>query len=500
MAEGIRIAFSFAACAAGYVLLQRLAARGARLPLRADALAAVFGLYAAGLFLLLTARPFMTALLALALLGLLLVLNRAKEKALHEPLVPADAYLLRQVFKYPHLYFPFLPMKGIAAGLALVVLALAVLLYLDTPLPAIRTPGATAALLCGTFALPAVLILMWKGRLPSVADTILSAFPPATDVAGDAGRNGPMAVLANHPAWTGAWERQGPDFLRNPDIRPEASRFPESMERMLAELETTPPDKRPHIVLIQAESFCDIRKYVDEPLKSALKDFLPNWDKLKAEGRAFDPPENAYGAYTMRTEFAMLTGLHAEDLGPWAFNPYLLAARRSLWSLAKEFRMKGYNTLCTHPYHKDFFRRDHVMLNLGFQRFLGIDELDHLEKFGPYTSDKALGNKILHETTAAESSGRPLFCFAITMEAHGPWLGDRLTEKEMTTALADIDPWPCTPTLRMYLCHLRHMDEMLGLLAKKTTGRDIRVYTYGDHAPGLSLNLPVPPHCGDSGI
>ena len=475
MTEGWRLFLCLAVCGLSPVLLQRLAARGGPIPLAGHILAVLFGLYAACLFLLLTARPIMAAVLSLSLMILLLAFNRTKERAIREPLVVADLYLLRQIITYPHLYFPFLPMKRIACGLALLVLALGALVFLEGPV----ARSANAAILLVAVMLPPLgIFLLRYGYCPPLEDLLLRLFPAGSDAAHDAARNGPLAVIVSHPAWAARWEREALDFLRDYRVRPAASRFPESMERMLEALESAPPENLPHIMLIQAESFRDIRSRVPESLKHALRDFLPHWDRLKTRGQAFDPPKRAYGAYTMRTEFAMLTGLRAEDLGPWAFNPYLAAAARPLWSLARHLAEKGYHTLCLHPFHKDFFSRDRVMPNLGFQRFVSIDELAGLEKFGPYVSDAALARRILQEKAAAEALGRPLFCFAITMEAHGPWLPGRLTEEEMTAVLPDIDAGACPPGLRMYLCHLRHMDEMFGMLST------CQLFAYGDHAPG----------------
>ncbi len=451
-------------------------------PCFGDAAALLTGAQAAALFMILTARPFMAALLGLAFMVLMTLLNRAKEKALHEPLVLADACLIPQGFRYPHLYVPFLPLKTMAAGAALLCLCLGLLLAAEPPLDALLRGGPLFGLAL-LFLLPiACLILMRRGHLPGPASLLLRLCPVSHDAGRDAARNGPLAAALLHPVLLGRMEREQPDFMRDYSARPAASRFPDSMEQMLRDLETTPPDKLPHIVLIQAESFCDIRKYVDEPLKSALRDFLPNWDKLKAEGRAFDPPENAYGAYTMRTEFSMLTGLHAADLGPWAFNPYLLAARQPLWSLARHLRDKGYDTLCIHPYYKDFFGRNKVIPNLGFQRFLGIEELDHLQKFGPYVSDLALGEKIVQEL---ETSKNPVFCFAITMEAHGPWLEGRLKETEIIAPLRHIDSALRSGEMRMYLSHLQHMDALFAALSIPV-GRSGKIWAYGDHTPGVA--------------
>ena len=490
MTDAWRIFLCLTACGLGFAVLQRVAGRKNPIP-AGHILAILFGLYTACLFLLLTARPIMAALCALSLLTLLLTLNRAKEKALREPLIPADAYLLPLVFRYPHLYFPFLPIRVITASLAILALAFATLLLLEKPLPLIRTVNAAASLICAVLLFPAIIFLLRAGFFPTISARLLSIFPCSSDAARDAAHNGLMAPLLNHFVWAAAFTRSQPDFLRTPHIRPTASSFPESMEQTLADMENTPPDQLPHIILIQAESFCDIRKHVDEPLKNALTGFLPNWDDLKTLGRAFDPPENAYGAYTMRTEFAMLTGLHAGDLGPWAYNPYILAAKHPLWSLARHLEARGYNTLCVHPYHKDFFSREKIIPNLGFQRFLGLEELDYLKKFGPYTSDFALSNMVTTELTASEQSGRPLFCFIITMEAHGPWLPGRLTEEAMRDTLPELTADMCEQSLRMYLCHLRHMDMMFKIVAEENTKterkeRERKVWAYGDHMPGVA--------------
>jgi phosphoglycerol transferase MdoB-like AlkP superfamily enzyme len=255
---------------------------------------------------------------------------------------------------------------------------------------------------------------------------------------------------------------------------------------MLRATASTPPSARPHVVLVQAESFCDIREHLSGAPRDALRDFLPNWNRLRQAGRGLATPENAYGAYSMRTEFTMLAGLQPEVLGPWALNPYLLASRRPLWSLAWFFRDLGYESLCIHPYHKRFFSRDKVMPNLGFQRFLSIEELGEMERFGPYVSDAALGKRILEEL---EGARRPMFCFAVTMEAHGLWLEGRLTEKEIAETLLDIDVSLFSPEMRRYLCHLRHMDTLFGVLSdarnEKCCERSVEVWAYGDHEPGI---------------
>src|SRR5260370_1403776 len=82
-----------------------------------------------------------------------------------------------------------------------------------------------------------------------------------------------------------------------------------------------------------------------------------------------------WGANTMRTEFAVLTGIPESELGYDRFNPYYGLARVPLESQVWRLRRAGYRTICLHPFDPRFFRRDLVMPALGFEQFLARQEL-----------------------------------------------------------------------------------------------------------------------------
>jgi hypothetical protein len=445
-------------------------------------------------FLLLSARPLLSIAGLFFLLALLVRLNRVKEETLREPLVLADAWLLPQLFRHPALYLPFLPARVLLGGLLAAVLCCAVLLRLENGISWQEHSRLLGFCLIAGFLPPAALCLLRLGRLAPLARMLLRLCPVSHDAAADAARCGHLAAALMHPVLAGRMEygdlREATDYVRSPGLRPAASRLSPAFERMLREIAVLPLAERPHVVLVQAESFCDAREMFRDSLspaqREALRDFLPHWDRLKGEERALPTPDDAFGAYTMRTECLMLTGLDRESLGPFAFNPYLLAARRRLWSAAWFFRDLGYETICLHPYGRKFFRRDKVMPNLGFHRFLAGDELGMLERFGSYASDAALGRRILEELEGAE---RPVFGFVITMEAHGPWLKGRLKEEEIAETLADVDRSLFSVETQLYLCHLRHMDELFGMLRNAGggagQGKRVEVWAYGDHAPGV---------------
>lgn len=495
MADFWRATACLAACGAGWLFLQRIAMRfpghgvqgkGAPSP-AGDVAAAVVGVQLGCLFLSLTGRPFMAGALALGPAALLLALNRVKERVLHEPLVLADAWLLPQVWKFPEMYVPYLPVKGILFGGGVFLLCFCWLLVIEPVMAFFADNGSRRIIFFAAALFPAALLLAARLGMapPAVCRFLLRVLPVSHDAAADAARNGTLASALMHPVLAGRLERDEPEFLRAPYVRPELSAWPDPLARLMREVAAASPEKRPHALLVQAESFCDVREFLHGAQREALKNFLPNWDALEKQGRTLPTPKDAYGAYTMRTEFSMLTGLPPEVLGPFAFNPYIPASRRPFWSLARFFRDHGYDALCAHPYYKSFFQRDKVMANLGFQRFLGFEELRGIDRFGPYVGDAALGEKILEELSVAEN---PLFCFIITMEAHGPWLEGRLTQKEIAACLPDVDRALFSVEMQLYLCHLRHMDELFGTLR----GAPCEMLVYGDHLPGCASSLPTP--------
>jgi hypothetical protein len=101
-------------------------------------------------------------------------------------------------------------------------------------------------------------------------------------------------------------------------------------------------------------------------------------------------------------------------------------------------------------------------------------------------SDLALGKCLLAEL---ERSRRPQFVLVISMEAHGPWREGRLSEATIARTLDGVDYKAFSPEMQLYLCHLRHMDDLFGLVEQKKKGngqsRPLSLWVYGDHLPSF---------------
>lgn len=231
---------------------------------------------------------------------------------------------------------------------------------------------------------------------------------------------------------------------------------------------------------MQAESFFDARR-----LHAVVpRDLLAQYDRRAAEacfsGRLSVP---ARGAYTMRTEFAFLSGLPNAALGYHRFNPYLQLCKQPVWTIAQLLRGLGYRTVCIHPFHASFFDRDEVMPNLGFDAFIDIEGFADAASFGPYISDIAVAERIC--AVLGEQSERPTFIFAITMENHGRWEQGRL-DKHAADPGIEKEPLGC-PELGLYLRHLRSTDQLVARVTKELAARSAEAVfcLYGDHLPSL---------------
>lgn len=273
-----------------------------------------------------TARPLFSGAVVAGALIFMAIAQAAKRATLGDGLVFTDGGLLWQVFAHPRFYLPFVP-RPILVLAALEGLAAAVaLLSLEPGL--VFNPQLRIAVLVVSLALLAVILrpLFLLGRTT-----------PARDPVKDAAHFGPLACFALH-ARLAAVARPGLQATYSP-----ASALYKATEAA------------PHLVLLQLESFCDPRRFgMDVP--------MPHKDTLCGTALSHGALQvSAFGANTMRTEFAVLTGIADTALGLDRFNPYFRLARQPLRSLAWHLRHAGYQTACWHPFNPGFFGRDKVL-------------------------------------------------------------------------------------------------------------------------------------------
>jgi len=389
------------------------------------------------------ARPVFAALAVLTGQFLVTQISNAKYRALREPFIFSDIGIFSQAIKHPRLYLPFL-----GVGRALLVLlacasAVAIGLSLEqqasNPVISAGWTGLAGALLLGTsFAIA-----------PS----------PSLDPARDLASRGLFCSIAQY------WVREKTTKpLRNTCLPPVIRRAPES----------------PDIIVIQSESFFDARRLFPGIRREVLQNFDEACAGAAMHGRLTVP---AWGANTMRPEFAFLTGLKSQSLDIHRFNPYRQVTRRPVRALPSLLREAGYRTACLHPHPARFFRRDRAFPNLGFERFVDDSDFKQAEKVGPYISDEAVTDKLLEELGRTKM---PSFFFVITMENHGPLHLESVMPEEVEELYLETPPANCED-LTVYLRHLRNADRQLGRLRHELAqrGRPTILCFYGEHLPSM---------------
>ncbi len=408
------------------------------------------------LFASLTARPLFGALVVAALTGGLAGADAVKREVLREPVVFADRAELLEVVRHPEFYLPFAGTGLVLAAAAFAVAAAGAVAWALPPLwhwspwPAL----AAVLLVAAAFALPG-----WPPvlrRLQRQYERLAPSREPEQDMA----RWGILACFVIHATLARA-ERPG-------------------RRTTVAVLRT--PSSRRHgpVVMAQLESFFDPRR-----LHEAIpRDLLPGYDACRTQATAWGPlVVPTWGANTIRTEFAALTGLGSAALGLDRFNPYERFARSRVDALGWRMQALGYRTICLHPFDTRFYGRHRAIPALGFERFIGPEAFSPSARSEAFVNDAALARKAAEVVADA---GPDLFLFVISVGNHGPWLADRGPEDAIALP-APLRALPEAAALRRYLGGLRRTDAFFPVMtqALRAASGEGMLLAYGDHQPSL---------------
>lgn len=406
-----------------------------------------------GLLYALTARPLFSGVNVLLLWLLIVLVSNAKYHSLREPFVCADFEYFSDAVKFPRLYLPFFGF-GKAA-----LLAVGFLVYLWAGL-SFEVPGARLEAL---LPLALGLGLLRLGHRP-----VKPSFDAERDVRG-------WGLAAS--LWRYFWAARAPvdrDGLGSPFA---GGAVPASSQPPAAQAEALPD-----LVSVQSESFFDVRGL----WPGVRPQVLDQYDLLASQALARGKLQvAAWGANTVRTEFAYLTGIPADRLGVHRFNPYRVLARQGLPSIASRLKAQGYRTICIHPYDGGFYGRNKVLPALGFDEFIDVKAFNASQKAGPFIGDCAVADKV-RALLQAPGRTQPLFIHAVTMENHGPLHLESVAAHELP-AWFDRPLQPGMEDLAPYLRHIGNADRMLGMLRETLLAQpnEALLCFFGDHVPIL---------------
>jgi phosphoglycerol transferase MdoB-like AlkP superfamily enzyme len=402
---------------------------------------------------------------ALGLVALLTVgiryLHDEKRAVLEIPLTVSDALLSGQILASPGLVFGYMGWS-IIFGSCLSILIVLVLLYKETPIAPIR------------YRL--VLLVAFLALLPlrsPISQRYIDLPQAPWEPDPSLRKVGIAAYLIQDYLLTSALET------------PVANVETLTATRALYTLPATEPasNQHPDIVLWLGESFFDPRILQDID----TCDQTPAFCALALANASGSLTVPTYGGQTIRTEFEVLTGVPMAVVAKHEY-PYMSLTNAPVNSIAWELQDQGYRTTAIHNHLRAFWRRPVAMKNLGFQRWIGVEDFKVKKKAGIFHADSMLTDAVI-KLLEEPAQNAPQLIFAISMQAHGPHGYQTNLPDEQVKAIAVPDKLKPQhySILQQFFYHLNSADTELERIYTyiKSRKRPTLVMFFGDHLPGL---------------
>lgn len=226
-----------------------------------------------------------------------------------------------------------------------------------------------------------------------------------------------------------------------------------------------------NLIFILAESYDEIAL---DPL------LTPHLYKLKSEGFSFNHHFTpVFQRTTSDTEFIFNTGLLPSiDDGPTVT---VFKENSYSYSLASLFKSKGYLTQAFHGNYKEFYSRQIIYDNYGYDAFYGRDELGLNKTNNRFDTVffESAKDLILPNNT-------PFMSFIITFSGHSPYTDNHLVVNERINEVTELYPND-HEIMNNYRATQLELDAMIGLLfdalIEKNLLDETVIVLSGDHYP-----------------
>ncbi|MDO4534540.1 MAG: LTA synthase family protein [Clostridium perfringens] len=233
----------------------------------------------------------------------------------------------------------------------------------------------------------------------------------------------------------------------------------------------------PNIIVVQLESFFDMSLIDGIEL---LEDPIPNFRRLYNSGSSGLAKVPTFGGGTVRSEFEMLTGLSMEFLPVGEIPNNNVLKRMPVESLAYVLKDNGYETSAIHNHTGNFYNRDLIYKNLGFENYVSKEYMTEFKNDTTYAPD--ILN--LDSIEALLESDMPQFIYNVTVESHSPYSKDFIRESPIVSG--DFSEETLNQ-LEHYASKVEEVDKYIGALIDYVDSLDepTIVLMFSDHLPQL---------------
>ncbi len=242
------------------------------------------------------------------------------------------------------------------------------------------------------------------------------------------------------------------------------------------------PKQTPNVIFYQLESFFDLSRVEGV---TTSENTIPNFTRLRDEGRGGKIFVSTIGGGTANTEFEVLTGIDLSMFGLGEY-PYTTVLKNSTSStVCYDLAEYGYSSYALHNHSGSFYGRNEVFERLGFDVFSSIEYMNGKIETTP--ADWAKDDVLLREIKKTiDGEDSPAFVFAITVEGHGKYPGDVKWPDAHITVSAD---GRAESEYEYYANMVYDTDRVLGELIEYVDSLDepTVLVAYGDHLPSLDF-------------
>ena len=259
--------------------------------------------------------------------------------------------------------------------------------------------------------------------------------------------------------------------------------------------------KKPTIIYVMNESYWDVSELEQYGFQfdTDVSANLHALQQTSASGRAYSP---SFGGGTCDVEFEALTGYSASFL-PNGSKPYQQHVTKPMFSLPNYLKLtQGYQTAAVHCFWAKYWSRDTAYPNLGFDTFLSLEQMTHVNKVRRHywtsglVTDDSMADQIIQQYEKMKaSSDAPVFLHAVTMQNHTNYNKDnypddvrvKVTEHPAGLKASTIG------ALEDFATGIRDADAMLGKLTQYFSQVDepVILVFWGDHYNPIDSNYDV---------
>ena len=177
-------------------------------------------------------------------------------------------------------------------------------------------------------------------------------------------------------------------------------------------------DEYPTVITIMNESWWNTDNISSNHVTFSA-DPMATYKKLSKKCSTGSLSSNVFGGGTISSESEFLTGLNTKYFLSDSGISFELE-KRKIPSLVDYFHALDYDTIAIHPYYGDFYGRDKIYTNFGFDKVIFEPEMDYTDTYVRFITDESLSRQIIKEFE--EYSDKKKFIFSVSIANHSPSL------------------------------------------------------------------------------